>query len=165
MKNNKACDAHAHAHKHEIFKFGGNDLKESLLKMLNLAKKKQIYPDIFKPSNITSLHKRKGEKSDFDNDRGIFNAVKIRSILYKLVYNDKSSIIDSNMSSSNIGGRKNRDIRDHLFVLNAVLHEVNMTKEILTLRYSMLENGLIKCGRVRMLMTSLMLELKTTLLY
>ena len=133
--------------------------------MLNLVKNKEIYPDIFKPLNITSLYKRKGEKSDFDNDRGIFNVVKIRSILDKLVYNDKSSIIDSNMSSSNIGGRKNRNIRDHLFVVNAVLHEVNMTKEILTLRYSMLENGLIKCGRVRMLMTSLMLELMTTLLY
>ena len=33
------------------------------------------------------------------------------------------------MSNSNIGGRKNRNIRDHLFVVNAILHEVKKTKE------------------------------------
>ena len=127
LKNNKARDAHGHVY--EIFKFGGKDLKKSLLKMLNRIKEKQIYPDIFKPSNITSLYKKKGEKSDLNNDRGIFNVVKLRSIMDKLVYNDKYSVIDSNMSSSNIGGRKNRNIRDHLFVLNAILHDIRLSKE------------------------------------
>ena len=127
MKNNKARDAHGHIY--ELFKYGGEDLKESLLKMLNLVKCKQIYPEIFKPADITSLYKKKGEKTDLNNDRGIFNVVKIRSLMDKLVYNDKSNIIDSNMSSSNIGGRKNRNIRDHLFVVNAILHDIKSTKE------------------------------------
>ena len=97
--------------------------------MLNRIKEKQIYPDIFKPSNITSLYKKKGEKSDLNNDRGILNVVKLRSIMDKLVYNDKYSVIDSNMSSSNIGGRKNRNIREHLIVLNAILHDIRLSKE------------------------------------
>ena len=127
MKNNKARDAHCHVY--EIFKNGGDDLKGSLVKMFNLVKDKQIYPEIFKPANITSLYKKRGEKADLNNDRGVFNVVKIRSLLDKLIYNDKSSIVDSNMSSSNIGGRKGRNIRDHLFVVNAILHEVRKNKE------------------------------------
>ena len=77
MKNNKARDAHWHIY--EIFKCGGKDLKKSMLKMFNLVKEKQIYPDILKPSNITSLYKKKGEKADLNNDWGIFNVVKLRS--------------------------------------------------------------------------------------
>ena len=127
MKNNKARDAHGHVY--EIFKYGGDDLKESLVKMLNLVKFKQTYPDIFKPADITSLYKRKGERNDLNNDRGIFNVVKICSLMDKLVYNDKKKIIDSNISSSNIGGRRNRNIRDHLLVVNAVLHDLKNTKE------------------------------------
>ena len=33
------------------------------------------------------------------------------------------------MSSSNIGARKNRNIPDHLFVVNAILNDVKKTKE------------------------------------
>ena len=33
------------------------------------------------------------------------------------------------MSSSNIGGRKNRNIRDHLFVINAILHDAAKDKK------------------------------------
>jgi hypothetical protein len=60
----------------------------------------------------------------------ISNVVKIRSILEKLVYNEKYEIIDENMSSSNIGGRKKpRNIRDHLFVINAILHFASKDKK------------------------------------
>ena len=117
LKNNKARDAHGHTY--EIFKYGGKDLKRSLLKFCNEVKSRQVYPEVLHPSNITSLYKNRGEKADLNNDRGIFNVVKIRSILDKLVYNEKYETIDKNMSSSNIGGRKNRNIRDHLFVINA----------------------------------------------
>ena len=72
--------------------------------MLNNIKKKQIYPDIL-GLQISLLYKKKGDKLDLNSDRGVFNVVRIRSML---VYNDKYSIIDENMSSSNIGARKNR---------------------------------------------------------
>ena len=44
LKNNKARDSHGHIY--ELFKFGGEDLKQSMLKMFNLVKDKQIYPSI-----------------------------------------------------------------------------------------------------------------------
>ena len=34
------------------------------------------------------------------------------------------------MSCSNVGARKNRNIRDHLFVINAILNDVNNQKKV-----------------------------------
>ena len=85
---------------------------------------------ILQPSNISSFYKLKGERSDLNIDPGIFNVVKVRSILDKLIYNDKYETIDQSMSCSNIGAReKNRNIRDHLFVVNAILNEVTKRKK------------------------------------
>ena len=92
-------------------------------------KQTQTYPSIFHPSNISSFWKKKGDKSDLDNDRGVFNVTKIRSILDKMINNDIYRIVDANMSCSNIGARKNRNIRDHLFVINAIINDVTHNKD------------------------------------
>ena len=92
LKNGNARDPHDHIY--NLYKYGGKDLKYSLMKLFNLVKRKQKYPDILQPSNISSFYKKKGDKSDLNNDRGVFNVVKIRSILDKLIYNDKYDIID-----------------------------------------------------------------------
>ena len=128
LKNNKARDAHGHTY--ELFKYGGKYLRFSMLKLFNLVKKTQVYPQILQPANITSLYQQKGSKADLNNDRGIFNVVKLRTILDRLIYNEKYEIIESSMSCSNIGARKHRNIRDHLFVLNAILHEASTDKNI-----------------------------------
>ena len=127
FKNNKSRDEHGHTY--ELFKYGGTDLKSSLLKLLNRVKQTQTYPTIFRSSNISSIWKKKGERSNLDNDRGIFCVNKIRSILDKLIYNDFYDTIDAGMSCSNIGGRKFRNIRDHLFVINGIMNDVINNKE------------------------------------
>lgn len=140
FKNGKARDAHGHIY--ELFKYGGRDLKTSILKMFNLIKKKQEYPEILKVSNISSFYKNKGSKSDLNNDRGVFIVVKLRSILDKLIYLDKYETIESNMSDSNIGARKGRNIRDHLFVINGIMNDIlknkNNKKDIELLIYDMI---------------------------
>ena len=78
---------------------------------------------------MSSFHKNKGSKDDLNNDRGVFNVVKLRTILDKLILNDKYDIIDGSMSCSNIGARKGRNIRDHLFVINGVLNEALHRKD------------------------------------
>ena len=122
LKNGKARDPHGHIY--ELFKYGGEHLKYSLLAFYNLIKKKQKYPKILQPSNISSFYKLRGERSDLNNDRGVFNVVKARSILDKLIYNDKYEVIEESMSCSNLGARKNKNIRDHLFVIHAILNDV-----------------------------------------
>ena len=127
LKNGKARDPHGHIY--EIFKYAGKDLKHCLLKFLNSVKKKQKYPEILQPSNISSFYKKKGDRSDLDNDRGVFNVVKMRSILDKMISNDKYDTIEQSMSGSNIGARKGKNIRDHLFVINAVINDVTKNKK------------------------------------
>ena len=127
LKNNKARDEHGHTY--ELFKHGGKDLKNSLLRLLNCVRRTQIYPSILTPSNISSIWKRKGSKSDLDNDRGIFSVTKIQSIMDKMIYNDSYDTIDKSMSCSNIGARKNINIREHLFVINGIMNDVINNKD------------------------------------
>ena len=60
-------------------------------------------PDFLQKMAITSLYKNKGIKSDFSNQRGVFNVSKVRSILDKVLYDDVYQTIDDELSYSNIG--------------------------------------------------------------
>ena len=41
----------------------------------------------------------------------------------RILFNSESSMIDSNMSDSNIGGRKNTSCINHIWVLESIIHE------------------------------------------
>ena len=74
-------------------------------------------------TKTTSIYKKKGEKCDLSNDRGVHSVTKFWSIIDKLLYNDKYKEIDKNMSDCNVGGRKHRSIRDNLFVIYTVIND------------------------------------------
>ena len=124
LKNSKARDECGLIY--ELFKppFAGQDVYNSLMKMFNLIKQELIVPDFFELMSITSLYKNKGIRSDLSNERGIFNVSKVRSICERVIYSEEYEKIDSNMSFSNVGGRRNRNIRDHLFVVYASINDV-----------------------------------------
>ena len=44
----------------------------------------------------------------------------LRNILDKLMYDDEYENIDANLTNCNVGSRKRRNIRDNLFVINAI---------------------------------------------
>ena len=46
-----------------------------------------------------------------------------RSIILKLIYQDKIKTIDSHISDFQIGGRKGKNIRDHLFIVSGIIQE------------------------------------------
>ena len=108
----------------ELFKPGvaGSDVISSLLLLSNKVKYECEIPDFVQLTNISSIYKRRGSKNDLNNDRGIFNVASVRSIIDKLVYGDIYDIVDGNMSDSNVGGRKRRNIRDNLFIINGVIN-------------------------------------------
>ena len=111
---------------YELFKppYAGPDVYKSLIKMFNSIKQQLEIPEFFKLMSITRLYKQKGLRSDISNERGIFNVAKVCSIFDKLIYSDIYDMIDGNMSFSNVGGRKKRNIRDNLFVLYASINDV-----------------------------------------
>ena len=95
-----------------------------MLKLSNEVKKQQIFPKALALCNITSLYKNKGSKKDYNNYRGIFRVTAIRSIIDKLIYNDEYETIDANLTDSNVGARRNRNIRDNIFVINAITNNI-----------------------------------------
>ena len=48
----------------------------------------------------------------------------LKKILDKLIYNDNYEDIDENMTDSNIGARKGRNIRNHLMIIYGVINSV-----------------------------------------
>ena len=110
----------------EIFKEKclGENLKESLLILFNKIKETRIIPDFMQTTNICAIYKGKGDVTDLESDRGIFLVTILRTLLMKLVYNDIYPIVEKSMSDSNIGARKEKNIRNHIFVLNSVIFDV-----------------------------------------
>ena len=47
----------------------------------------------------------------------------------KLIYNDEYKKLDRNLTDSNVGARKLRNIRDNIFVLNAILNSIKKETE------------------------------------
>ena len=129
LKNNKAADPDGFIN--EIFKEGciGDDLELALLSLFNGIKNTQILPKFMIKLNITTIFKNKGSRHDMKNERGIFILSSLRKILDKLIYLEKHDDIDSQMSDSNIGARKGRQVKDHLFLVHGIVNEVIKTKD------------------------------------
>ena len=111
-----------------MFKEGGigTNLKESIVLFINKVKEKVTIPELAYLANITSIYK--GEKADLNNDRGIFTLTVLRMILDKVIYLEEYEKIDKNMSDSNAGARKEKNCRNHSFIVNGILHDKKQRK-------------------------------------
>ena len=109
----------------EVFKEEalGEDLKKSLLILFNKIKEEQKFPAFMQLANISAIYKGRGDFNDLESDRGIFLVTICRTIIMKMIYKEKYPIIDQSMSDSNIGARKKKNIRNHIFVVNSVIHD------------------------------------------
>ena len=87
----------------------------SFLMLANKVRNEIIFPKFMQYADIISIYKGIGDKLNLSNDRGIFIVNVFRSIIMKMVYEDKYEIVDNNMSDSNVGARKQKNIRNHLF--------------------------------------------------
>ena len=112
----------------ELFKppVMGEDLKGALLKLVNGVKDTFIIPAQVEMANITTIFKKKGSKFDLENYRGIFGLSVYKKIIDKLTYKEKYPLLDKNMSDSNIGARRKKNISNHLFIVYGVINSVIM---------------------------------------
>ena len=49
-----------------------------------------------------------------------------RNLLDKLIFNHEYKTIDKNLTDSNFGGRRCRNIHNNIFVLNAIINTVKL---------------------------------------
>ena len=100
----------------------GSNLKKSVLKLFNIIKSTQEIPSFMRKATVTTIPK-KGSKLLLKNERGIFIVNSLRSILMRLIYNQKNHTLDSHMSDSNVGGRKHKSGINHIWTLNRIIHD------------------------------------------
>ena len=114
----------------ELFKDGvaGYNLKLSLLHIFNKIKEENYIPDFMRLADISTIYKGKVSKKELINERGIFVVTILRSILMKLIYQDYYSILDKSMSDSQIGSRKGKNIRNHLWIVHGIISDVLSSK-------------------------------------
>ena len=124
LKTNKTRDPSGYIN--ELFKYPviGHDLEIALLSLVNGVKSQFHIPEIMQMANITTIYKKKGPKNLLENDRGIFILSVFRKIIDRLIYQEYYPKIDARMSDSNIGARKNKNIKNHLFIVYGVINFV-----------------------------------------
>ena len=101
----------------------GSDLKLSLLYLLNNVKATGVLPKFMRKATIITIPKKAKSRLHLKNERGIFLVNIVRGIFMKVLFQRKSDMISSNMSDSNIGGRKNKSSINHIWVINSIFHE------------------------------------------
>ena len=92
-----------------------------ILSLFNRIKLENFFPEFMRRSDVSTIYKGKGKKSDLNNDRGIFIVSIFRSLLMKLIYQDIYDVIDKSMSDSQVGSRKRKNIRNHIWVVNSII--------------------------------------------
>ena len=109
----------------ELFKHGviGTDLKKSILMMMNKVKSDLKVPKCLRIAQITILHKKKC-RLDLNNWRGVFVCSVLRTILMKLIYERTYSKVDQTMTDAQIGARRKKSVRNHIFILNSIISDV-----------------------------------------
>ena len=122
LKKGKATDPAGLVNELFAYEYIGDDLKKSLLMLLNKIKDDHVEPDFMSLANITSFWKGKGSKHDIDYERGIFILIVIRMIKDKMIFNDIKDPVE--ISDSQVGGRSEYSIRNHLFVIYSVVNSV-----------------------------------------
>ena len=124
LKSNKARDPAGLIN--ELFKppVIGCDLEKAILNLVNGIKEEYFIPPNLEMSNITTIYKRKGSKHDLENDCGIFGLSVFKKIIDKLIYQEKYPLLDEFMTESNIGARKKRNIKNHLFIIHGIINSV-----------------------------------------
>ena len=102
----------------------GQDLELAILRLVNGIKVEYIIPKNVQMANITTIYKRSGSRHDLESDRGIFSLSIWRKLIDKMIYIEKYPLIDRNMSDSNVGARKAKNIKNHLFIIYAIINSV-----------------------------------------
>ena len=90
--------------------------------IFNGLKSENLMAEFLNFANVTTVPK-KGPKILLKNERGIFRVSVVRSILMRLIYNSKYTLIDKNISDGQMGARKGKGCRSNIWIMNGVIHE------------------------------------------
>ena len=157
LKNNKAAGPDGLPS--GIFKYGGYAVTRCLYKFILEIWDAEILPQQWIDPDIVAIYKRKGDKSDCSNYRGIFLLSVAGKILARILLSRLlNSVADVVLPESQCGFRRDRSTIDMIFVArllqekcreqhkNLYLAFIDLTKAFDTVNREILWNVPSKCG-------------------
>eukprot|EP00112_Aurelia_sp_Birch-Aquarium-sp1_P026251 Seg92.1 transcript_id=Seg92.1/GoldUCD/mRNA.D3Y31 product="LINE-1 retrotransposable element ORF2 protein" pseudo=true protein_id=Seg92.1/GoldUCD/D3Y31 len=119
LKRKKAGDTKMF--KNEMLQWGGRDLIESIKNTFNKIMKEQEIPESWNNMIVKSIYKKKGDRAEMKNRRGLFLTNIISKLFEKVLANRNRERIEQSISPNQCGGIKNRGTVDHLFTMRAII--------------------------------------------
>jgi len=122
MKNGKSPGEDGHTV--EMFKWGGEKMKEEVAKFFSMCLRKREIPSSWDNAIIILLYK-KGDKESVEN----YRPISLLSILYKMftevILNRIERDFDFNQGREQAGFRRGFNTMDHIQTLNEVMERTN----------------------------------------
>ena len=119
----------------EILINAGKNLKESLLKMINVFWKTEQLPEELYKVEIKSIYKGKGDIGNLENHRGIFLNSNITKLIEKIILLRGTEIIENNTSQYQAGGRSNYSTGEQVFILRSIIDKCNYFNQPIFLQF------------------------------
>ena len=115
----------------EVFKYGGQCLKQSVYLMMNAIKRTYVFSLQWSQIFIQTVKNKNGPLNKLESYRGIF-LVSISSLIFeKLPKHRMQPNLVRNMSMFQTGGVKGKGVVDNLFVLRGLIDHSNyLAKEL-----------------------------------
>ena len=122
LKNKKSCGIDGVYN--QMLKHSTPKLREATLKLFNLILSSGHFPEQWKVSHITPIHK-KGDKLNPNNYRGISQGSNLGKVFCGILTNRIQKCIQNNniINSSQIGFSQNNRTTDHVYTLHTLIEE------------------------------------------
>ena len=120
LKNNKAPGADRVVN--EFLKYGGSEVRNKLLKIMNMIFEKGEVPNDFRKTLIKPLYK-KGDKSECGNYRGISLVSVGSKLLSNMILFRLRDAVDKVLREEQCGFRKDRGWVDQIFTLRLIIEK------------------------------------------
>ena len=120
LKNNKAPGADSMIN--EFLKYGGSEVRNKLLKIMNMIFEKGEVPNDFRKTLIKPLYK-KGDKSECYNCRGISLVSVGSKLLSNMILFRLRHAVDKVLREEQCGFRKGRGCVDHVFTFRLIIEK------------------------------------------
>ena len=116
--------------KNDMFQWGGRDLIESIKKVFNKIMEEQDIPESWNSMIIKTIYKKKGDRAEMKNRRGLFVTNIISKLFEKVLANRNRDRIEQSISPNQCRGIKNRGTVDHLFTMRAIIYYRVINKDL-----------------------------------
>ena len=95
--------------KNDMLQWGGRDLIESIKKVFNKIMEEQEIPESWNSMIIKTIYKKKGDRAEMKNRRGLFLTNIISKLFEKVLANRNRDRIEQSISPNQCRGIKNRN--------------------------------------------------------